>query len=253
MNTTEIKKMNSVNQESLKNRKNSSINKKEYKAEKLANLARLCIGNRTLVQFSAESGLSVSFLSRLINGKLNSKPTKKSLNRIAYPSYGKAQNNVTYLQLLEAAGYHLEDEQVKKAVAEAQNSVPEYARKLSFSISFMIDNLIDSNEIGLDFNIQTYNSIGWFVISSMNLRILCVPIICEESEVFEKKQMAAVNFMVAVTTQKNLDKYYILTNQENFSDEIKTVLPKLPGIDVFILETFDYQKISGRKLVYEDN
>ena len=65
--------------------------------------------------------------------------------------------------------------------------------------------------------------------------------------------MAAVNFMVAVTTQKNLDKYYILTNQGNFSDEIKTVLPKLPGIDIFILETFDYQKISGRKLVYENN
>lgn len=77
MNATEIKKMNSGNQENLKNHNNSSTNKKEYEAEKLANLARLCIGNRTLVQFSAESGLSVSFLSRLINGKLNSKPTKK--------------------------------------------------------------------------------------------------------------------------------------------------------------------------------
>lgn len=48
---------------------------------------------------------------------------------------------------------------------------------------------------------------------------------------------------------ENLDKYYILTNQRKLVDDIKKVLPKLPGIDLYVILTDDYHTISERKLV----
>lgn len=224
------------------------LNEKEYDAGKLAALLRLCKGDRTTTDFSKNTGVSITYLTKLLNGNSPSRPSKKYLRRIAYPEFGKAQGNVSYFDLLRAAGYS--DDENEKIPAKSNIAVPDFAKRRSFPIAFMIDNLTAAGEIGSGFNIQNYDHDGWFIIDSMNSKILCVPAIYDGAENVDRKQRIALNFMVAATTQTDLDKYYILTNQRNFAEEIKTVLPKLPGIDLCVIETLDYQQISERKLVY---
>lgn len=249
----EIKNTIDVHPESnalTKNPNDCSTNK-EYDATKLAELLRKCRGTRTTTEFSKETGVSITYLTKLLNGNSPSRPSKKYLRRISYPKYG--QNNscdVSYEALLRAAGYS--DEEIDTAVVLKQSSIelPIEAKRKSFPISFMIDNLFASGEINNGFEIFNSDDDGWFTINTMESKILCVPALYDGAELIDKEQRIANDFMIAVLTQKNLDKYYILTNQRNLVDDIKKVLPKLPGIDLYILITNDYHTISERELVY---
>ena len=93
---------------------------------------------------------------------------------------------------------------------------------------------------------SVYNSEDndWFVVSTREARLLCVPAICYGTEIEDNEQWIAYNFMVAKCTQKNIDRYYILTNQSGLQEKIKNVLPKLFVENLFIIETNDYTTIS---------
>ena len=223
---------------------------REYDAAKLAELLRRCRGARTTTDFAKETGVSITYLTKLLNGNSPSRPSKKYLRRISYPKYGTNCCDVSYEALLIAAGYS--DDEIDTAVVLKQTNInlPTEAKRKSFSISFMIDNLFASGEINNGFEIHNSDDDGWFTINTMKSKILCVPALYDGTETIDKEQRIANEFMVATLTQKKLDKYYILTNQRNLVDDIKKVLPKLPGIDLCILITNDYHTISDRELVY---
>lgn len=228
-------------------KKNS--NNGEYDAAELANLLKLCKGNRSTTDFSKETGVSITYLTKLMNGNSPSRPSKKYLKRIAYPESGNCSSEVSYEQLLKAAGYSEFEISQAALKEEPEMNLPAEAKRKSFPISFMIDNLNSIGESDIGFDIHNADNNGWFVISTDKSSILCVPAIYDDTEIKEKELQIAHDFMVATLTQQDLDSYYILTNQKNLVDDIKKVLPKLPGIDLYILLTNDYHTISDRKLV----
>lgn len=63
-------------------------------------------GSRTNTQFSKDTGVSLAHISRLINGKFNSPPSKEIIAKLA----AAAENGVTYKDLMEIAGYYSVEE-----------------------------------------------------------------------------------------------------------------------------------------------
>ena len=73
----------------------------KFNLEEYTALINKAIGNRSKTQFAEDTGLSIYYISRCANGKLDKAPRPNTIASIA----AVAQNGVTYDQLLMAAGY----------------------------------------------------------------------------------------------------------------------------------------------------
>ncbi|MCD8337200.1 MAG: helix-turn-helix transcriptional regulator [Lachnospiraceae bacterium] len=71
------------------------------KPAQIAFLVRRAIGDSQIKEFSAKSGVSISYLSQLINRRTTTIPTAKMLLRISRSSEGRVSSE----ELLQAAGY----------------------------------------------------------------------------------------------------------------------------------------------------
>ena len=90
---------------------------KKFDSKSFAELVVKAIGNRTKTQFSEDTGLSLYYISRLSNGKIDKAPRPNTISIIA----AVAQNGVTYAELLRAAGYSDDVALVFDAVEEYNN------------------------------------------------------------------------------------------------------------------------------------
>lgn len=109
----------------------SASEKLEQRKKELARLAQLAMGNRTLAEYADETGLSIGFLSRLLNAKSPSLPSVRSLARLTSES-AAPENGVTYHMMLRAAGYDLEPEEERaeqKILSEARKITEEEQNK----------------------------------------------------------------------------------------------------------------------------
>jgi len=65
------------------------------------NILETALGKRTKEEYSKDSGVSRGYISKCINMKISNPPSPEILKRLA----SKAHNNVTYEDLMRAAGY----------------------------------------------------------------------------------------------------------------------------------------------------
>lgn len=119
--TTEYRTKDSANENLVKRKK------------ELARLTQLAMGNRSLSEYAHQTGLSIGFLSRLLNAKSPSLPSVRSLARLTSGN-AAPENGITYHMMLEAAGYDLEPEKEtaeQKILAEAQMIAEEEQKRES--------------------------------------------------------------------------------------------------------------------------
>lgn len=86
----------------------------DFDKQAFARLLKLAKGNRSINQYALHSGVSAAHISRLMRGKLTSPPTPQTIKRLADHAY----NEITYEQLMAAAGYLFER---KEAVAGSKS------------------------------------------------------------------------------------------------------------------------------------
>jgi repressor LexA len=72
------------------------FNKKKFK-----NLIQKSIGTRSKTQYAKESGVNRTYISKIINQKLDNPPSPAILRKLANNSQGR----INYKQLMEATGY----------------------------------------------------------------------------------------------------------------------------------------------------
>ncbi|KXS37986.1 MAG: hypothetical protein AWU54_2248 [Candidatus Frackibacter sp. T328-2] len=72
-----------------------------FNKERFKNLIKKAQGDRTQREFAKDSGVNRTYISKIINKKLDSPPNPEILKELSKV----AQNNVTYQDLMEAAGY----------------------------------------------------------------------------------------------------------------------------------------------------
>ncbi|MDO4170577.1 MAG: hypothetical protein Q4D45_11850 [Lachnospiraceae bacterium] len=73
----------------------------EFNKEKFQNLLNLAKGSRSQKDFARDANLSLAYVCKHLNGTLDVPPVPKTLFKIAHA----AQNDITYEDLLDAAGY----------------------------------------------------------------------------------------------------------------------------------------------------
>lgn len=131
-----------------------------FNKEELANLLKKALGNRSAYQYGPDVDVSRNQISRLIGQKQDKPPTAETLKKLA----SKAENEVTYEQLMIAAGY-LADEQESVNIAKmieadvsegkakhfsdiAPPGLSEDFQKLNFElVSFAHDNELTREEL----------------------------------------------------------------------------------------------------------
>ena len=75
----------------------------EFQKENFIKLWKRAIGDRSYSAFGKEAGISFGYISKYMNGKCDVAPTIPTIKKIA-----NAAKDVTYAELLEAAGYDSE-------------------------------------------------------------------------------------------------------------------------------------------------
>ncbi|CEP67106.1 Uncharacterized [Moorella glycerini] len=83
-----------------------------FNKEKFAQLLNKARGDRSINQYALQSGVTSAHISRLSRALLNSPPTPQTIKKLADHAY----NNVTYEDLMAAAGYLPEEEKQAKPI-----------------------------------------------------------------------------------------------------------------------------------------
>lgn len=94
-----------------------------FDPEKFASLLRKAIGTQTQTAFSKQCGISNSYLSKYINKQLDRPPVPNTILKIA----SIANNDVTAMELLDAAGYkfdNIDDIQAPTADSPTDKPIP---------------------------------------------------------------------------------------------------------------------------------
>ena len=78
-----------------------------FNPDRLAEQVRLAIGGRSLSNFATEAGVSKSYVSKIINGKISpdSPPSRKVLSKLVDPDKAAPQNGITLADLFSSCGY----------------------------------------------------------------------------------------------------------------------------------------------------
>ncbi|MDO7789122.1 helix-turn-helix domain-containing protein [Desulforamulus aquiferis] len=71
-----------------------------FDKDKFANLLSKAIGDRSINQYALHSGVSATYISKLLRGLVENPPMPPTIQKLAEKSYG-----ITYEELMEAAGH----------------------------------------------------------------------------------------------------------------------------------------------------
>lgn len=99
------------------------------------------IGDRSIAEFSRQSGVNRTYVSKLLNKNLNNPPSPEILKKLANSAY----NNITYINLMQAAGYICLDEDDKSYKNNEDNNAVDTRKKLDE----IIDDYLVKNELSL--------------------------------------------------------------------------------------------------------
>jgi len=101
----------------------------EFNIEKFSNLLERAKGGRSQSEFAKDCGISPAYLNRYINRKVEKAPIPTTIKKIA----AVAANNISYKELLEAAGY---DPEKYLDIAIISNSNPSDRHLLLSKIAY---------------------------------------------------------------------------------------------------------------------
>lgn len=200
--------------------KNDSVTELAYDKARLAELAKLAIGGRTLREFAIQSGLSEGFLSRLTTSKLESAPTRRSLTKLTADT-SRPQNGITLGMMMAAAGYAYtepEPQKEKRLTPSNREAVPAVVLTAAFPAFLTASALEESGQ--LERRYSSENQREMFVISSKRGKdIVGIPAFCALDAVEDEIRETKRNLLMAYSIYDDdiKDKFVvILTNQPEF-------------------------------------
>ena len=235
-------------------KRNGSVTEQTYDKDKLAELARLAIGGRTLRTFANLSGLSEGFLSRLTTGKLESAPTRRSLAKLTADT-SRPQNGITLGMMMEAAGHpytESETQKNRKLAPSDRDAVPAVVQTAAFPAFLTASVLEASGQLGQRYSSE--NQREMFVITSKSDKdIVGIPAFCAldavEDEIRETKRNLLMAYSIYDGSIK--DKFVvILTNQPEFYKNFDK--GRMVGTDgeFFLALTEDFHSFTKQRPVH---
>ncbi len=221
---------------------NETVMQPIYDEKKLADLAKLVIGSRTLKSAAKDCCLSESFLSRLTTGKLPSQPSRRSLEKLMSPA-SKPQNNVKTSDVMFWAGYqYTEQDKRAESLHEIISAFPVYLTAGA---------LERSGQIGHAYS--TKNKIEMFSIQEQGKKeIVGIPAICTDSDVDKKITECRWGLLSALGSYgpEIKDKFLVVvTNQEQIYDSFDRNPLASAGGEFYLALTEDLRTFTKQRPV----
>lgn len=225
--------------------------------ELLSELGRQAIGTRKIESFCQTSGLSKSFVSRLVNRKLIAPPTQRSLHKFAGPA-AEPQNGVTAMDMLRAAGYTVAEtdgDQVDAAfknVTGLKDSLPlmdgislYYSQSPAFGLNLFLNVLVDMG-LGMRYSIQFQPGMFSIQANSIQMQLIGIPAFCMDEQGIKAVRLSAMQrFVMALDMYpKEESLFFILTDQVKLYELLRDSFPVIEGVKVAVLLSEDYERFS---------
>lgn len=220
----------------------------EYDPNKLAELARRAIGTRSVAEFCAETDLSKSFVSRLLNAKLPNAPTRRTLYRFA-GKYAKPQNGITLGDMLNASGYEAAIEDFSFTDASLNNeklSLSEeirlnYSQAPAFALYLMLNVLI-AKGIGQTYSINFELGVFSLKIKPLDNRyttIIGIPAFCNDDSAIMPIQVAVLTNLISSVNNHTVNEslFYVMTDNSKMYNLLFESLPVLQNMKLAVLLT----------------
>lgn len=241
---------------------NSALNN-TYDRERFAGLVSRLKGNRSIMEMSCDTGISVSFLSKALSQNLPTRPSKRIIRRLL-DSDVRPQADVTYSEFLESCGYDAAEDTVGKKdlipiiAGRADKRIPHISSLLD-AISFYYDtlpitqaqclltNMLIAKGMGPKLDIRLRG--GFFEIEDPAQGVCCVGIsgFCQDKSGVEAVKMAIrTKIFDALCSDegsvKTMDKsFYILVDDLELYNYCVEKLPPLHVRGMMVIYTDDYQ------------
>lgn len=246
----------------------NGINKNsiEYDRVRLADLARRAIGTRSVAEFCAETKLSKSFVSRILNGKLVSAPTKRTLYRFA-GSNAKPQNGVTLGDMLIASGYEattvdfsISDEyeaEEKERLSLSEGIQLYYSQSPAFGLNLLLDVLITKGhgtKYSIDFELGMF-SLKIKPLGSQYANIVVIPAFCNDDSTITAIQVAVLtNLITSINIHPVSESlFFVMTDNMQMYQLLLNSLPVLQNMRLAVLLTNEsYNGFSKQDVIISD-
>lgn len=213
---------------------------------KLADLVRLSMGTASIVQFSPICGLSVSFLSKALNMALNTRPSRKTLAKLAEASEAKG---TTLKDFYDACGYDSatideittnEEKNQRVSFAEAERAY--FASPAVMAVSQFLSRWV-TNGNSSDVDFKLYEDGKVFIVSdrTSEFKAICIAGFCQDKagmNVMRSEIMARTFAALGVADKTGIPEsayFYLLTDSEEMFDFCSKDLPKLSSQNMVVL------------------
>ena len=235
----------------------------------VGSVVRKAIGTRTIKQFCEDSGLSVGYVSRLLNGKLDTTPSVRTLAKISCSGKERDKRS-TFTTLLKICGHDLDHEDIQREIriAEQTSKIIEKERedeskgvfsemKLSTSAMGIIFSkllmmgvpLQPRGNFGLDgsieFGVKGYPFESVIVISKF----------CEnDHQTVSAERDILKRMLKCVSKQKEVPLYLVVVNDLDVYDYMSEILEDSVNAYVYVLlANSDCTRFVKQKFISPDN
>ena len=208
---------------------NKKMSASAFDTDKLAERVRLAIGGRSLSSFAEEVGVSKSYVSKIVNGKIPSEnpPSRKILSKVAE----KTQNGVTLSDLYECCGYETDGLDATKWPPLASAVQKHYNKALPMAAVSVLMNGLALNGVGTEMSIKTASS--YFEITTS-----------ESAELMYTEVLSAL----LVLSQKQAV-FYVLTDNKEFYRELVDRIKPPDDMRLAIVYTEDHLYIKDESKI----
>lgn len=131
--------------------------------EKLARLTSLAKGERSIIKYSADSGVCRELIGKLASGTIETKPTRTTIMKLTDSLNARPRNGISANDFLVVCGYPVLKKAEKSAHGiTAENLIAQtYTPSPSLAMAMLIDYLCSEKKMN-DFNVSAHG--GWFQI-----------------------------------------------------------------------------------------
>lgn len=222
-----------------------------FDREKLAQIGRIVIGNRSIQEFCEERDLSRSLVSKLLNQTLNGPLTIRSIYKFIGDGNEHQMN-----EMLEACGYppvalELLDKMKDlkpSSKSEQYDPIDDTNWQPTAGLQLVLDKLFESG-FGDHFRVD-FRSDGLFAIETGpdNSKLVGIPAFCSSLQNSDNDyEHTLKQFGKAVSIWSPAESFYcILTNSKGLANELASI-PNL-GFGLAILLTTDRHNFSGHRV-----
>ena len=212
-----------------------------FSGKTLALLFRKYLGNVSISEFAVEKGISRSLISRIVNNRLVTQPSKRIILKII-DGEEDPHNGVFKNELLNAAGY---DSDVEDTNSNEENKLLSslFSESQTMGLSLFLDNYLRISHKP-KFDIE-YNTGYWIIKNDNEKSIIGIPAFCN-SVFAERICIYIISVLISCINRYSSEEadFYIFTDNIKLYDLIKKYLYNLKdksSYRISIMITKDYK------------